>query len=569
MLNFHTLLLLAALCVAQFVPFDDSSLSAGSFFDSFPNPLDNSGWTISNTNKKDGTPYTGQWLVEEAHKYPGFEGDSGLVLKSDATYAAVSKVLPQAISADNDDLVVQYEVKFQQEISCAGAYIKLLSGAIDGASFNDETPFQVRFGPDICGANNKVDVALQKAVDKDTVVSEMTELPLARKNLLSNLYTLIIRRNRDVEIRINGQVAKAGNLYKTTGIMTPQLEEPAYIEDPAAEKPADWDEREYIIDDSAEKPTDYDATFGSMWVPDPSVEKPEGWNDDESIPRYIRDKNAQKPTEWNDEEDGEWIEPFIKNPLCSVGCGKWEAPMVVNPDYVGEWVPPSIENPAYKGKWTPPLIKNPAVTTAEILSQPITAVGFDLWSMQSDTMFNNIYVGHSVEDAERIGNATFIPKLKLEQEIYEKTKPKPKHEPLSPPRTFEDILSESDNVMAAYANVVKAFAQNQYAISAVFWKRFQEDPVEAILLNPLRFFGSCFLILVAFVFSVGLLNVLLFLFLSSKKQAEDEAQANRDRAAKEKREQEEQLDQKAEEILGGATATGRDSAGTLKTRKVH
>lgn len=555
--------------MAQILPFDDSSLDTRAFFDRFPESLESSGWVVSNANKKDGTPYTGQWAIEEAHVYPGFVGVTGLVMKSDAAYAAVSKVLPQPIVADDDDLVVQYEVKFQQEVSCAGAYVKLLSGDIDGSSFSDETPFQVRFGPDICGSENKVDLALQKAVNADTVISEMNDAPLARKNLLSNLYTLIIRRNRDVEIRINGQVAKAGNLYKSTGLMTPPLEEPSYIEDPTAEKPADWDEREFIIDESAEKPADYDEKYGDMWVADPAVNKPEGWNDDESVPKYIRDKTAQKPAEWNDDEDGEWIAPFIKNPLCAVGCGRWEAPMVVNPNYVGEWVPPSIENPAYRGPWTPPLIKNTAVTTSEILSQPITAVGFDLWSMQADTMFNNIYVGHSVVEAERIGNETFIPKLKVEQEIYDKTKPKPKHEPLAPPRTFEDILSlESDGVFANYVRAVKAFSLSQYEVTRAYWQQFQIDPLEAIILNPIRFVTSCVLMFAAFIVSIGLLNVLLFLFLSSKQNAEEEAQAAREKAAKEKREKEEELDRAAQEMLVGTT-TGRASAGSTKSRKVN
>lgn len=44
---------------------------------------------------------------------------------------------------------------------------------------------------------------------------------------------------------------------------------------------------------------------------------------------------------------------MIENPKCSVGCGKWEAPMINNPAYKGKWYAPKIDNPAYIGEWKP------------------------------------------------------------------------------------------------------------------------------------------------------------------------------------------------------------------------
>lgn len=36
------------------------------------------------------------------------------------------------------------------------------------------------------------------------------------------------------------------------------------------------------------------------------------------------------------------------NPACEeVGCGKWEPPMIQNPNYKGKWKPPLIDNPDY------------------------------------------------------------------------------------------------------------------------------------------------------------------------------------------------------------------------------
>lgn len=558
------LLLLASVQASQFQPYDTSSLHTSSFFQQFlHDSVEESGWIVSEALKKDGSPYEGTWTIEELYKYPGMEGARGLVTKNDLSYYALSRTLPQPISIQDKDLVVQYEVKFQQDISCAGAYIKLLGGEHDAKKFNDDSDFQVRFGPDICGAQNKVDLALKKTVDSKTVVSVLSESPLARKNPLSNLYTLIIRPNRDVEIRINGQVAKAGNLYESKDFMKPSLEVSEYIPDVTAEKPDDWDDREYVLDESVSKPADWDETFGSMWIPNPEIAKPEGWNDDENIPKYVRDPSATKPAEWDDEEDGEWFEPFIKNPMCLNGCGLWEAPKIINPDYVGEWVAPSIENPNYKGEWTPPLIKNPAVTTSEVLSQDITAIGFDIWSMQADIMFKNIYVGNSVAEAEKIGNETFIPQLELEQKVYDATKPKARHQPLAPPKTFEDILNSENNVIGEFVTAFKAFYANQHNITRLFWEHFQEEPLDAIIESPFRFLGSCFFLVFAFVFSIVTLNVLMFIFLSKRLEAEAEANAARAKAKQE----EEKLDKEALEKFSGISS-GRE-ASSVKTRKVR
>ncbi|RCK59239.1 hypothetical protein Cantr_07319 [Candida viswanathii] len=46
--------------------------------------------------------------------------------------------------------------------------------------------------------------------------------------------------------------------------------------------------------------------------------------------------------------------------------------------------------------------------------QPVTAIGFELWLMDAGILFNNIYVGNSIKEAELIGNSTWKPKYDLE-----------------------------------------------------------------------------------------------------------------------------------------------------------
>lgn len=68
--------------------------------------------------------------------------------------------LPFNTPVDNKDkpFVVQYEVKMDEPLSCGGAYIKLLeeSATATLADFNNDTPYVIMFGPDKCGATNKV-----------------------------------------------------------------------------------------------------------------------------------------------------------------------------------------------------------------------------------------------------------------------------------------------------------------------------------------------------------------------------------------------------------------------------
>lgn len=49
---------------------------------------------------------------------------------------------------------------FAQQLECGGAYLKLIADVegseFDGTQFNADTPYSVMFGPDRCGATDKV-----------------------------------------------------------------------------------------------------------------------------------------------------------------------------------------------------------------------------------------------------------------------------------------------------------------------------------------------------------------------------------------------------------------------------
>ena len=92
--------------------------------------------------------------------------------------------------------------------------------------------------------------------------------------------------------------------------------------------------------------------------------------------------------------------------------------MIANPAYKGKWRPPQIENPNYmvincyhsnisspliQGVWKAKRIPNPGFFELEgsVFSQlvPISAIGFELWSMSKDIYFDNIVIASQLTTA--------------------------------------------------------------------------------------------------------------------------------------------------------------------------
>lgn len=456
------------------------------------------GWVVSH-GEKNGQKYSGRWAFEESYVNPGIEGDKGLVAKSEASLHAISRWFSQSFQiGEKDPFVLQYEVKFQQAIDCGGAYIKLFPvGSVAGESFTDLTPFVLSFGPDKCGDDNKVGLVIRRhnLATGDYEVKSLKTPPLAKLSQLSNLYSLIIEPDNSFEIRINGRVALKGGLYQLF-----DLEPPKTIQDPNDTKPDTFDDRQFIPDpENLEKPADYqdDQPFK---IADPDAKIPTDWKEDE--PLYISDPAAVKPDEWDDAEDGVWTAPWILNPRCrNRKCGKWEPPMVPNPSYKGKWFPPTVVNPNYMGVWEPKTIPNPHyyhdVNASRI--EPIGGMGFEIWTMTPDILFDNIYLGSSISEAEKIGNATFVPKQALERRRASETKAYVKHEPETPP-TGETKSSNS----------IKYWVYLYLEFSVGFLNDFLADPVKIILTRPGELVFYCTIFVAVFTFVFGTFSAVLF-----------------------------------------------------------
>ncbi|KAL1973469.1 hypothetical protein VTN31DRAFT_6104 [Thermomyces dupontii] len=413
--------------------------------------------------------YVGRWAVEEPTTLKGIEGDKGLVLKDVAAHHAISAKFPKKLDNKGKTLVVQYEVKLQNYLVCGGAYLKLLQDnkKFKPEEFSNASPYVIMFGPDKCGTTNKVHFIFRHKNPKTGEYEEkhLNYPPAPRTDKLSHLYTLIVKPDQTFEILIDGAHARNGSLLDS---FTPPVNPPKEIDDPKDKKPDDWVDEPKIPDPNAVKPDDWDED-APYEIPDEDAVKPDDWLDDE--PTMIPDPEAEKPEDWDDEEDGDWIPPMIPNPKCSEvsGCGEWTRPMKKNPNYKGKWTPPLIDNPDYKGPWAPRKIPNPNYfedrTPANF--EPIGAVGFELWTMQNDILFDNIYIGHSIEDAEALRKETFEVKKRLEEAAEEAQRKKAEEE------LEKDQLSFKKDPVAYVRLKVDTF------VSIV-----KEDPVEAFKAVP-------------------------------------------------------------------------------------
>ncbi|KAI4343533.1 hypothetical protein L6164_010871 [Bauhinia variegata] len=372
--------------------------------------------------------FEGRWIASEKDDYKGVwkhdksEGhdDYGLLVSEKAKKYAIVKELDEPVSLKDGTVVLQFETRLQNGLECGGAYLKYLRPQEAGwkpKEFDNESPYSIMFGPDKCGATNKVHFIFKHKNPKsgEYVEHHLKFPPSVPSDKLSHVYTAILKPDNELRILIDGEEKKKANFLSSEDF-EPPLIPPQTIPDPDDKKPEDWDERAKIPDLNAVKPDDWDED-APMEIEDEEAEKPEGWLDDE--PEEIDDPEATKPEDWDDEEDGEWEAPKIDNPKCEAGpgCGEWKRPMKRNPAYKGKWHAPLIDNPNYKGIWKPREIPNPDYFELERPDfEPIAAIGIEIWTMQDGILFDNILIANDDKIAESYRETTWKPKFTIEKE---------------------------------------------------------------------------------------------------------------------------------------------------------
>ncbi|GAQ80781.1 Calreticulin [Klebsormidium nitens] len=377
--------------------------------------------------------WEGRWIPSNLDDYKGpwkyskskGHDDYGLLVTEKARKYGIAVDLPETVDLNDEDTVIQYEVRLQEGIECGGAYLKFLHPQEAGwtaADLKDNTGYSVMFGPDKCGSTNKVHfiVRVKNPVSGEYVEHHLNNPPFPINDKNTHVYTAVIKpKEEKVLILIDGEEKKSASFKED---FTPPFQPEEEIDDPEDTKPADWVDVAKIPDPEATKPEDWDED-APLEIPDEDAEKPEGWLDDE--PDQVDDPEASKPEDWDDDEDGEWEPAKVDNPKCeeAPGCGEWKRPTKRNPDYKGKWSAPLIDNPEYKGVWAPRKIPNPAFYEVESVAlEPIAAVAIEIWTMNDGFLFDNILLGHDLGAAKAFAEATSGAKLAEEKAEEEKEK---------------------------------------------------------------------------------------------------------------------------------------------------
>ncbi|KDP43889.1 hypothetical protein JCGZ_20899 [Jatropha curcas] len=326
-------------------------------------------WVLSDWKRSEGKAGT---FKHTAGKWPGDPDDKGIQTYNDAKHFAISAKIPEFSNKDRT-LVVQFSIKFEQDIECGGGYIKLLSGYVNQKKFGGDTPYSFMFGPDICGTQTKkLHVILSYQGQNYPIKKDIQ----CETDKLTHFYTFILGPDASYTILIDNRERESGSVYTDWDILPPRK-----IKDTKAKKPADWDDREYIDD--------------------PDDVKPEGYD---SIPAEIPDPKAKEPDNWDEEEDG-----------------IWKPPKIPNPKYKGPWKRKKIRNPNYKGKWKTPWIDNPEFEDDPDLYvlKPIKYVGIEVWQVKAGSIFDNILICDNPKYARQIVQDFWANNRELEKEAFE------------------------------------------------------------------------------------------------------------------------------------------------------
>nr|CDS34470.1 calreticulin [Hymenolepis microstoma]CDS34483.1 calreticulin [Hymenolepis microstoma] len=280
------------------------------------------------------------------------EEDGGLNTTEPARFYRLSAPLKNTLNNKEKNMCVQFTVKYPQGAECVGAYVKLIGEDFNQDEFNGETPYEIMFGPDVCGFETRLVHVIFSHEGKNHLIKE--RIPFKVDNM-THLFRLNIFPNNSFSVFVDQELRRNGTLVDEFSMIKPRE-----IDDPEDKKPEDW------VDE--------------VYIPDPDDKKPDDWDQ----PETIVDTSATKPDDWNDDTDGEWT-----------------APMIRNPEFKGEWHQKSIPNPAYKGSWAPRKIPNPEfVDDPTLYERKIKYIGLDLWQVQSGTIFDNFIVSDDLNECD-------------------------------------------------------------------------------------------------------------------------------------------------------------------------
>ena len=149
-------------------------------------------------------------------------------------------------------------------------------------NFVEKSGYSVMFGPDKCGATNKIHLILrhQNPISKKWEEKHLKKEASIKSDKQTHLYTAILRKDHTFEILVDSESVASGNLKEDmNAFVDGNLKDynfvpPKEIDDPEDTKPEDWVDEAKIKDPEASKPDDWDEDAQKQ-ILDMEAEMPE------------------------------------------------------------------------------------------------------------------------------------------------------------------------------------------------------------------------------------------------------------------------------------------------------
>lgn len=207
---------------------------------------DGDGWEKRWVQSKHSGKEFGQFKVSAGKFYGDEAKDAGLQTSQDARFYGVSAKFENAFDNKDAPLVVQFQVKHEQNIDCGGGYVKVFPSDVDQEDLHGDSVYNLMFGPDICGPGTKKVHVIFNYKGKNLLVKRDIR---CKDDEMTHLYTLIVQPDNTYQVLIDNKEEQSGSLEDDWDFLAPKK-----IKDPEAKKPEDWDERENIPDPEDSKP---------------------------------------------------------------------------------------------------------------------------------------------------------------------------------------------------------------------------------------------------------------------------------------------------------------------------
>merc|ERR1719209_1927855 len=130
----------------------------------------------------------------------------------------MSAAFPPMSNVDKP-LVIQFTVKHEQNIDCGGGYVKVFPSTLDQTDMHGETPYNIMFGPDICGPGTKKVHVIFSYKGKNLLVKKDIR---CKDDVYTHLYTLIVRPDNTYEVKIDNEKVESGDLEADWDFLAPK-----------------------------------------------------------------------------------------------------------------------------------------------------------------------------------------------------------------------------------------------------------------------------------------------------------------------------------------------------------